>query len=213
MTYEQYVEASKKTTQRILKLSSDQASATWQYIVTECIRKTAYNCWECTCGQAGIHSKPNSAGYRSIGYPQVAAQCLTTNSKGKKVFKPATVITNNVTGETSRNFRVLVHHLSMAANKGEFPTENEDVSHLCHNKLCCNPDHLVIESHKLNWMRMFCPGVITIECPHFECSEEHKIVLCQHNPLCIFPNNMTNPAWDKQWIKDDDDDDDDEEDE
>ena len=31
-----------------------------------------------------------------------------------------------------------------------------DVSHLCHNKSCINPDHLVMEAHEVNMQRVHC---------------------------------------------------------
>ncbi len=33
-----------------------------------------------------------------------------------------------------------------------------ECSHLCHNKLCVNPDHILIENHALNQDRIHCKG-------------------------------------------------------
>lgn len=47
-----------------------------------------------------------------------------------------------------------------------------DVSHICHNKLCINPDHLVLETHLANMSRIHChySGVCSLE----------------HSPACFF---------------------------
>lgn len=39
-----------------------------------------------------------------------------------------------------------------------------EVSHLCHNKSCCNPDHVVVESQALNHARQTCHGQFIIQC-------------------------------------------------
>lgn len=74
----------------------------------------------------------------------------------------------------------LVHRLNyMIHNKltpSSIPTEDEDgnkleISHLCHNSLCLNISHLVLEPHSINMER-------------FHCKVQH---LCSgsHNPPCL----------------------------
>lgn len=43
-----------------------------------------------------------------------------------------------------------LHRYSYTAFKGEIP-EKSIVRHLCHNSLCCNPDHLETGTHADNW--------------------------------------------------------------
>ena len=76
---------------------------------------------------------------------------------------------------------VKVHRLAfMKANnmiKGEIPSHDGhddplDVSHLCHNKLCMNVAHLVLESRATNNDRKHCWHL-------HRCSG-------QHEPHCVF---------------------------
>jgi len=55
------------------------------------------------------------------------------------------------------------------ARKGMKPTElgwptDEHVSHLCHDRRCCNPYHLVIEAHWRNQKRNYCGINGTCDC-------------------------------------------------
>ena len=43
------------------------------------------------------------------------------------------------------------HRYAYAAFKGVIP-EGLIVRHTCHNRACCNPEHLDIGSHKDNWL-------------------------------------------------------------
>lgn len=84
--------------------------------------------------------------------------------------------------------RVLVHQLSLLAERGERPGEGQDVSHLCHNANCAAPNHLVIESHDTNMSRQRCQGTLVglAKCPH-DCGQMHpfELSVCTHNPACI----------------------------
>lgn len=60
-------------------------------------------------------------------------------------------------GEKSKP--VYVHRLAyqLSRNILKLPSEGKfEVSHLCHNHRCVNPDHLVFESHEANCSRMTC---------------------------------------------------------
>lgn len=48
---------------------------------------------------------------------------------------------------------VSAHRFSYLISKGSIPTGFE-VDHLCHNKLCVNPEHLEAVSHKVNCQRI-----------------------------------------------------------
>jgi len=60
------------------------------------------------------------------------------------------------------------------------PLDDPDASHLCHNKRCLNPDHLIFESGKNNKRRNVCPCMVEgkLICPYI------------HNgPACIHPHS------------------------
>lgn len=56
-----------------------------------------------------------------------------------------------------------------------------DVSHLCRNKECCRPSHLVKEDRSKNKSRDNCPGIISCSVHH---DESYR--LCRHEPRCLF---------------------------
>ena len=50
-----------------------------------------------------------------------------------------------------------VHRLVVMVNlRVSMLPKDKEVSHICHNKSCCNLDHLSFESHKVNAKRMTC---------------------------------------------------------
>jgi len=53
-----------------------------------------------------------------------------------------------------------------------------DISHLCGEASCCNPQHLVEENRDLNLARRGCPGVIV------DSVTDSKYRLCRHQPPC-----------------------------
>lgn len=67
---------------------------------------------------------------------------------------------------------MLVHRLALLCHLGvaQF-RECLDVSHLCHNSLCCNPAHLVQEDRLVNTQRKICHGT--------------RWCLGSHSPQCI----------------------------
>ena len=91
-------------------------------------------------------------------------------------------------------YEYYAHHVSVAyyKNKVELalvyraPNEKEyQVSHLCHNSICFNPDHLIVEPAEINRARNTCSGHhALIQCP---CPCEYRFSRCTHNPKCILP--------------------------
>ena len=58
-------------------------------------------------------------------------------------------------------------------------TYSYDCSHLCHNKRCSNPDHVVLELHIINLDRDTCPVSEICGC----CNK--VVVWCVHDPKCL----------------------------
>jgi len=72
----------------------------------------------------------------------------------------------------------LLHIVSFLARNGRSPSQH--CSHLCDNRKCFNPDHLVDEAAQVNNSRKGCWGDIL--CPE----HGHPIVIfCAHAPKCV----------------------------
>lgn len=75
-----------------------------------------------------------------------------------------------------------VHLWSMVVHKKMQPLglKDPDCSHLCHNKRCCNPDHMVWEEGKNNKKRNQCPHVVG------------GVLMCKYihaAPTCLAPHS------------------------
>jgi hypothetical protein len=69
------------------------------------------------------------------------------------------------------------------AVKGQPDDEIFEASHWCHHPKCINPQHIFVETRKLNRDRNRCLGHTKIRC---KCGE--VINPCKHNPPCILPD-------------------------
>jgi hypothetical protein len=87
----------------------------------------------------------------------------------------------NQTGRSAQT-AVLIHKVSWMAANGQNPPARHQISHLCDNRTCFNPDHLCAELAIVNNSRKGCPGEIA-------CSVHHHVIvnLCPHSPRCIRP--------------------------
>ena len=62
------------------------------------------------------------------------------------------------------------------------PTGGLQVSHLCHNGGCVNPDHLLPETRAENLARNMCQGWKLVTCP---CPCAVRFNPCPHQPQCL----------------------------
>lgn len=76
-----------------------------------------------------------------------------------------------------------ISHLALRIVRGESPhrARRQTASHLCHNKRCIRPDHIVIESIGLNGRRNGCLAFVSCS----GCGA--KASACGHEPKCILP--------------------------
>ena len=75
-----------------------------------------------------------------------------TNTKGNYVWGMI-----NVTYPSGKRCKINVARLSkMLEMKNVDLDKNLDASHLCHNSLCINPQHIILEPHVINNQRRFC---------------------------------------------------------
>ena len=73
------------------------------------------------------------------------------------------------TGDAVIGCNPFLHQLAVVA-KGQglqllMTGRGKEVSHLCHNGSCFNPDHLVVEDQRLNHSRQRCAGTFEVQCP------------------------------------------------
>lgn len=83
--------------------------------------------------------------------------------------------------------KVYTHHLAvrMVSGSNAVPTDrSQNVSHLCGNASCCNPEHLVVESAEENHARKNCRVVRSVTCP-CGCQHTFDVSVCAHTPPCI----------------------------
>ena len=115
--------------------------------------------WEKMLHSLEKHSERGVVGvYRDC---KIWIGCRDSEGYGKK----------RVTWPNGRKTLTRVHRLAYMAhhNSLKLPTVNNfgetlEVSHLCHNKLCVNPDHLILETPNNNMLRIHCrrAGVCTM---------------------------------------------------
>jgi len=92
--------------------------------------------------------------------------------------------------------KIKVHILAAWTKYHRLPKKSEVVSHLCHRKLCVNPEHLVIESIAENNARKGClcslvdtAGVTWSLCWHYpKCLRRDTAILGDLGPTIHEPN-------------------------
>lgn len=112
-----------------------------------------------------------------------------------KVIK---VLNDNQKSVTNNNSKVLAYHVAalhhpdinvrnkfielfqkdgMISSNNLDPESKHEVSHLCNNKLCVNPEHFAPESSSINKSRNYCQVLIFINNQRRSC--------CKHKPSCL----------------------------
>lgn len=88
---------------------------------------------------------------------------------------------SNSAAAGSRQTAFLLHIVAFVAENGQHNT-SQHISHLCHQRRCFNPHHLVSESISANNSRKGCPGDVVCE----DCDRVN--FHCPHLPKCISRN-------------------------
>jgi len=73
--------------------------------------------------------------------------------------------------------KVLAHKIVLETLVPHPNAADLDVSHLCSIRQCCNPEHLVYETHEANTARRGCAGYTQVD-------EGQWIRVCHHEPPC-----------------------------
>lgn len=79
-----------------------------------------------------------------------------------------------ITFEGAHWFAFLVKNRLTPSTIPKFTEKGDilEISHLCHNALCVNTDHLVLETHAINK-------------EHAHCKKQHLCMKCHDGPDCI----------------------------
>jgi len=168
---------SEPTTARIWKITREHAKHTMDHLIgsEKIVHDESTGCW--------VHHV-STTGTCLYGQAQVKWPVSGVRSRGREGMKYRAP-------PGFEGMKILVHQLSAFAFKDARPVAGEDVSHLCHNPACANPEHLCIESHAINMDRKACPGswvTVTVPCAHPDvCTEMHVAVvdMCKHAPKCL----------------------------
>ena len=92
------------------------------------------------------------------------------------------------------NFPFSVAQVALARH-GKIALDAADTaSHLCANRRCVNPDHIVWESQSLNARRIGCVGILICEC----CATTQ--LQCHHDPQCIKQTKIKRIAYIVGWL-------------
>jgi hypothetical protein len=125
------------------------------------------------------------------GYERVAAAiavpttgCLLHCKSPSEARYPKTKIQG--AGERKEYY---IHHLVLRG-KGAAIDAALQVSHLCHNKRCINPDHIIAEPGEYNRMRQGCTQLAMLRHTCSHCGVAEWINPCPHEPACVigYPN-------------------------
>jgi hypothetical protein len=159
------------STARIRDLPRELAIDTMQYLESKKkIKRKPNGCWEAQTSKARDYAqvviKTRAGGNRSRGRVSSKEYASVPAYKSK---------------------RMLVHQVSLLAYSGTRPSEGQDVSHLCHNEICCNPAHLIIEAHEINMNRQRCLGTVVLTMQCSTCDEPQIVIrqVCSHAPACL----------------------------
>lgn len=145
--------------------------------------------------------------------------CWERRTGKGKVYPTKEVKASTKTLNASGNFKqvrpVCTHIMLRATQQFNVPNNDGkmDASHLCHNKFCIRPSHIIVESRTDNQRRKNCAVYEISPCCNV------KFSTCRHEPKCIRRSTITDE--DEQQVKNrkrtvnkvDDDDDDEDEDE
>lgn len=140
--------------QRYLNLPSDVLERKWQEISAK-VRRVQHDRVDGECWEHP--NKPIDSGYVQINL----------NGSGY--------------GKHQGNYTVHLLAMRWAGTMQPSGLTDADCSHLCHNKICCNPAHLVWEEGRNNKRRNMCPhkiGAVLI-CPYIH-----------EGPACAAPHSL-----------------------
>ncbi|KAK9365153.1 zinc-binding loop region of homing endonuclease-domain-containing protein [Lipomyces kononenkoae] len=136
---------------------------------------------------------------KSYHYRTTSLECWESNHKPHHGGYPIVFVTAGAIA-----FSACLHQIALIADNRRDELEltlgnpSFDVSHLCHNRLCFNAEHLVVESRQTNVSRMTCNGKKILvhdefsyhPCSHGSVEKMRKCILpVQHLEEVTMPNS------------------------
>lgn len=162
---------------RAVTLLSDTQCADLMALITSCQTRNASGCKLVDVRRSSRLSQ-NEKGYVQLKVPYECNHRL-------EEFRSARACTNK---------KVQLHQLVMWMHQedGLHPYRKDiaagklELSHLCHNKCCANPMHLVPETSSINKSRSYCEVVVKVN--------GALANICRHVPRCIATEDKVSNA-------------------
>lgn len=109
---------------------------------------------------------------------QAQKQLAEPNELGCRLWKGSTQNGYPSISQGHGKSKIKTHMLAAYVTHGKLPNAGQVNSHLCHQKLCCNPDHIIVESIADNSRRNRCLHSLR---------DDNDIIwnLCCHVPRCL----------------------------
>jgi len=150
--------------QRYLRFADDFVATKWNRLQANIQKKTYPDvdgeCWECQLATQGSGYCQFNLNGSSYGDQQGFYLIHLWSMRHHKIYPSAEVVQSG----------------------------DVDCSHLCHNKRCCNPDHLTWESGRNNKRRNVCPHIVD--------QADQEMLICPyiHNaPACKAAHSVFEP--------------------
>lgn len=127
----------------------------------------------------------NTLRIRSVTVPESGC-ILFQGSRNRDGYGLVKVSPTGLSGKSTQK-SVLTHRLAYRAAHDPPVEANMHISHLCHQRACINPQHLLAERRESNIARIGCPGSITCPCGTVA-------YVCPHQPQCFLRSVVRLPA-------------------
>lgn len=154
-------------------ISQEDIDRTW----TNAIQFMELNGWE------DVNGEIQHCFESTLSFPEGSRPAI--DIKRKRLRRTKIQISKGFKFDREPRLRLYLSQLALLKkNSPEMPSLGKlHGSHLCGNKLCFNPEHIIVESVKDNMARK--------NCLCFIIHKGDRISVCSHTPKCIHPQTWT----------------------